>query len=202
ILTNNKITNYPQSLRVSAEDYQNNLQAITDFAKQKGVEVIFIKMPVNLPVATKITEAQLSQSDHYLSLGKQAVQSGDYDWAQEHFKQAIRHNPYSVEALYLLGICSERQGRPKQASGYFKQEKKAEAYRCGSDAIRYNAIMQALAKQNGLPLVDIVKAFSQNNDQYLFISPDQDPIHPNVAGHKIIAEQLYASLIKNELLPK
>ena len=194
------IIDYPNNVRVSPEDYEHNLQAIIDFAQQKEVKVVLIKMPVNLPIPEKISEFAKLKADNFLSEGLSFLKLRKYNQAINQFKEAITHNPYLSEAYYYLGICFEKKGMIKQAQIYFQEQKRAEAYRCGKDGIIYNKIMTEVAYKNQIPLVDVVSAFHKEENKYLYINPQYDPIHPNSQGHKIISYEIYNMLVKKELL--
>ena len=190
-----------RELRVSPEDYRKNLQAIVDIAKGHGIKVVFIKMPVNLPVAAELTELSRKKTIELFAAAIEYMESKMYNKAIESLNNAVKHNPYSSRTFYYLGICFEKAGNVSKAKEYFAQAKKAEAYRCGKDGIVYNAIMEDVAVKEELCLVDIVSAFQEIEDEYLFIHRLNDPIHPNATGHKIIGSEIYKNLLANNLLP-
>jgi lysophospholipase L1-like esterase len=49
--------------------------------------------------------------------------------------------------------------------------------------------------------VDVVSAFRAFQDEYLFVDPKADPLHPNARGHEIIADLVYQGLKQHSLLP-
>lgn len=199
--SNIDIIDYPGNVRVSTEDYEHNLQVIIDFARQNGVKVVLIKMPVNLPIPEKISEFARQKGDNFLFEGIKFVKLRKYNQAIDQFEEALAHNPYLSEAYYYLGICFKKKDKIKEAQLYFQEQKKAEAYRCGKDGIIYNKIMAELAYRNRVPLVDVVSAFhKKKNNKYLYISPKYDPIHPNSDGHKIISYEIYNMLVEKGLL--
>jgi len=193
---------YPGQLRVSPDDYRKNLQAIVDFARERAIEVVLIKMPVNLPIPGEVTKLSYNRANDLLARGIEYIEYQEYEKAAEVLHNAIKHNPYLSTAFYYIGLCSDKLGRISEAKEYFRHAKKAEAYRCGKDGLVYNAVLEEVAVNNGLCLVDVVSAFQKINDKYLFIHPRQDPIHPNADGHKIIGIEIYNVLTKNKLLPK
>lgn len=71
---------------------------------------------------------------------------------------------------------------------------KSEAYRCGRDGLVYNEVMEQVAKELSVELVDVAAAFRNTTGEYLFLDPGHDPIHPNARGHEIMAEMLFETL--------
>ena len=192
---------YSNTRRVSPEDYQNNLQAIIDLASKNRIKVILIKMPVNLPNFRNIPSADLGKAASLLSSGIAYFKSADYDKAIMQMNASLGYNSYSSQAFYYLALSFKKKGNPVKFKEYVDKAKANEAYECGEAGLLYNSIMEETAKTYHVPLVDIVSAFNEIKNEYLFISPTHDSIHPNALGHKIIAYQIYNTLIKNKLLP-
>ena len=63
--------------------------------------------------------------------------------------------------------------------------------------------MQQVANEKEIPLVDIVsafEAFAKETGVCLYVNPSRDFVHPNATGHKIISEEIVATLSKYNLL--
>jgi lysophospholipase L1-like esterase len=184
----------PGSLRVPPDDYAENLSEIIEVARSNGIGVILIKFPVNLPAAPEVTAADRIAAEGLLARGKAMIEARQWAEAAGTFKEVLGHDPWLSEAHYLLGVCARRMGDDETAKLAFDRLMKSEAQRCGRDGLAYNAIMDRVAREKGVKLVDAVKAFAAQRDQYLFISPASDPIHPNRAGHSMIARDLRAAV--------
>lgn len=59
----------------------------------------------------------------------------------------------------------------------------------------YNHVVVEVARRERLPLVDCAADFERSGGRAWFGDPDSDPIHPNEAGYRRIAEMLAAELL-------
>ncbi len=185
---------YPGENRVSREDYRANLLEFQRMAAQRGIELVFIKMPVNLPLGPDILSE--SRGKEFFDAGKALYHKSDYPKAAAAFQQAVHYNPILSKAYYYLGQCalaSDRPGCEAEAEEHFTMVKKSESFQCARDALKYNRVMEEVAAEKGVPLVDIVAAFKQYTE-YLWVDPDSDTIHPNKLGHSIIGGRLYQTV--------
>lgn len=130
--------NHLGAVRISPQEYENNLNEIIAIARQNGVKVVFIKMPVSF-------------------------------FPHEELPEKKKH---------------------------FQETKDRQLFQCGKDVKVYNEIIESVAEKNEVPLVDIALAFAENKAKNLFITP----IHPSASGHKIIAAEVYNTLLKYDLL--
>jgi lysophospholipase L1-like esterase len=186
--------------RVSFSDYQNNLQEIIDFSHKRNIKVLLVKIPVNLPSADQLPESRIKKSKAIFDQGMINLENQKYDIAIKYLLSSLKFNPYLGDAYYYLGICYEKKRESNMAKYYFRKARSNEAFRCGLEGKLYNNIMKTVADKNNVPLVNIVSAFSKNDREYLFIDPKYDPIHPNATGHKIIALEIYNTLIRDSLI--
>lgn len=76
------------------------------------------------------------------------------------------------------------------------RERKIQALQCKKDIQVYNQIMETVAKRNEVPFVDCGLAFARSKDKMPFVTA----IHPNAIGHKIIAAEIYTTLLNYDLL--
>ncbi len=185
---------YFEKRRVSQEDYKRNLNAIINTAHRNNIKVILVKMPVNLAVQEEVTGPFQAKAEEEIARALAYVQADKLDEAVAELKKALEYNPYSSKAFYYLGVYSQRQGKFNEAQNYFQKAKERELFQCGRLGKIYNKVMQETAAERSVPLVDIVSAFdtySRENDEYLFLDPAGDTIHPNVTGHRIIAGEIY-----------
>ena len=116
--------------RVSIDNYRKNLLEFVSMSKKYNFKLIFIKMPVNLPLITA-------------------------------------NNNSRYQSASLLA---------------------------SNDSIKYNKVMEDVARSHSLKLVDIVSSFKKHEGEYLFVDRVTDTIHPNKLGHAIIAHELLLQL--------
>ncbi|KKU13888.1 MAG: hypothetical protein UX17_C0006G0002 [Parcubacteria group bacterium GW2011_GWC2_45_7] len=196
---------YSEKRRVSSEDYKKNLSAIIDTAHQNNIEVVLVKMPVNLPVKEEVAGPLQAKAEEGIARAIAYARGDKWDEAAAELKKALEYNPYSSKAFYYLGVYSQRHGKSDEAQNYFQKAKERELFQCGRLGKVYNEIMQQVAGERNIPLVDIVAAFDAFNREsggYLFLDPDGDTIHPNATGHRIIGREIYNALVQKHLLKK
>ncbi len=190
----------PPKVRVSPQDYQYNLEEIFNIAKRKGIKVVFVKMPVNLPLAPYVSETSKEDAKKHISLAINCIRSNKYHQAMSELKDAIALDPYSSNAYFYQGVCYEKSKQYKIAEELFNKAKSLDAFRCRLDSQKYNKIMGDVAVKYKVPLVDVVTAFANQGEKELFVDPKLDPTHPNKLGHKIIAEEIFKAIKQESVL--
>lgn len=189
----------PQSVRVPPEDYRKNISEIIAFARKEGIRVLLVKMKVNLPPALKMPPEKSKAADGFLQQGIRYVEKEKYEAALSVLEDAAVEDPTLSEAYYLMGLCHRNAGNIEEASEAFDRMMKSEAYRCGRDGLIYNAAMEAIAREETLPMVDVPVALGRRQDVECFLTDKGDPIHPNATGHAIIGREIFRTL-KPELV--
>ena len=63
---------------------------------------------------------------------------------------------------------------------------------------RYYSVLRKIAEKYDLPLVNTLDEINNRKEEWLFY----DFIHPNQAGHRLIAEQIYKTLFSSQLSKK
>lgn len=188
--------NFPRP-RVSGKDYRHNLEEVIRIARENKIKLIFVKIPVNLPLPPRVGEYARQDAEKYVSSAIECIKLKQYQRASHELAKAISLDPYLPEAYFYQGVCYGSAKDYGMAEKLLKKAKMLEAYRCRVGSEKYNEIMEETAVKYVIPCADIVSEFKKHNGENLFVDPKFDPIHPNKPGHEIIAENIYR-IIKNE----
>lgn len=184
----------PGASRVSPEAYRANLDRFLTLTKASGAELVLIKMPVNLPLGPEPVSEE--DAEALYQKAKALFEAGDCVGARPALDKAVRANALHSRAHFLLGQCLEQAGDTAAAEEAMEAVKRTESHRCARDAVKYNRIMAAFAAERGVPLVDVVEAFTRRQGEgYLYVDPKLDTYHPNARGHGIIAETLTPAIV-------
>ncbi|MFA5260518.1 MAG: hypothetical protein WC450_04755, partial [Candidatus Omnitrophota bacterium] len=189
--------------RVPPEDYRANIKAIIQAAKERGIRVVLIKMPVNLASAEPVPLNLQDRADRFIEKALSLADAGHYEEAIAELKNAVADNPYSSKAFYYLGKYSEHLNNPGAAQGYFTAAVKMELFECEKLGKIYNKIMEETAVEEKVILVDLVSEFDGHRKSHstpLFLEYKNDTIHPNRLGHEIISRAIYRALLNNAFL--
>lgn len=187
----------PRGRRVPIEDYKANLTAIAAVARAAGSQVVFVKMPVNLPVGAPVSPPDAAAAREHCDEARDLLDQGQARQALEILDRALSKHPYLSAAHYYRGLAHAALGDEDTSSRAYDEAMKSEGLRCGRDGVDYNAAMAAVAAEQKVPLVDAVADFDaagQGSRDAFFLVPDGDPIHPNAKGHARIARLLLAAL--------
>lgn len=188
-------TNAPAvgAVRVSPSEYEENLRALVSAARKRGITIVFVKIPVNLPSTPALPDKDKDQAQKLKIAGQALYAGGDYAGAARTLEQAAVVNPYDGTIFTDLGMAYKGKKDLASARRAWARAKDCEAYRCRERGDAYNGIMDHVAQSLGVPLADIVSLFSHYATQHserLFIDPHLDPIHPTPRGHELIAREL------------
>jgi lysophospholipase L1-like esterase len=187
-------------IRVSAKDYSLNLKKIIEICKKNNIKIVLIKMPLNLPLPPPMQKVSEQKLNYFIEEGLKYMKMHFYDQAVSKFKEAIVTSPTFSEAHYYLGVCYEFKKDYVSAESEFKKAKDYDSFRCRIDSQLYNKTMETVAEEENVPLVDIVKAFKNKEQERLFLYEKSDPIHPSMLGHRIIAEEIYKVFLKWDII--
>lgn len=185
---------YRESRRVSEEEYRANITAIIDLARQHNIDVVLVKMPVNLPAGVKVPASNVVRAEQTVTEALAWSERGYRKEAINLLLQALAYNPNTPKAHYYLGQLYQRTGKRKKARHHFEQTVVLELYECAQLATRYHKVLDEIAADRDVRMVDVVTAFEQfrrHDGGYLFLDPEHDTIHPNATGHAVIGWAIY-----------
>jgi len=172
--------------RVSVEEYRKNLLSIERLCRARGVRLVFLKMPVNLPFY-RLEKRDPDRARLERRLGDEAVDRGDWPAAKTHYEKSNELDPTVVETYGALAQALRRVGQDDRAQSVLSMIPFAAAF---SDRIdrQYNAGAEEVARSTQRPCVDVVAAFAQDGRGEALWNSREDPFHPNAEGHAIIAK--------------
>ena len=185
-------------VRVEPIDYRDNLETIYKLCKQRNIKIVFLKMPMNFKLDSP-SEAEKNIFNFTLAKAISYFDSKEYNQARKELNTALKYNPFSSKAHYYLGLCCDINRNPGEAAAAFKKAWDYQIYDVAEDFNTYGKIMEGVARQYNAPLVNMSDIFSIKNDLNLFDNP-RDYIHPNAMGHRIIADELCDTFLKNKLI--
>jgi len=157
-------------VRVNLSEFRNNLEEILRICRSNNVEVILVKPPANLSLPGL----------------------SDYE------KKYLNSGQNLSKMYYQLGCNSESGADFAAARDYFKKARDYQVIDCLLDAEKYQRVIEDIAVNNGISLLDIPKIFANVPDRESLFNGRYDSIHPSVLGHKLIAEGL-SGIISNYL---
>mgnify|MGYP001022584710 CR=1 FL=1 len=171
-------------------EYEKNLREFARIAAERGVPLLFIKMPFRLPEEIPPASAELVQTLERIA---KLIDSGEYDQARSAADELYAGEKHASRLYYLRGRLAENAGDSDGAKEEYRQAMRHVIYDCARDARYYNTIMEKTARALNIPLVDpAARLGGVSADMEYFVPGDY--IHPNAAGHKIIADCVAAAL--------
>ncbi len=194
---NCNINIYNENRRVSIDEYENNLNLFADTAQKNNIKIIFIVMPVNLPVKRALKDSEKKYMQVSLEEAKNEIQNKNYKRAKRILDRLLYIDEYSPKVYYYLGLIADMEHNSKLSDEMFEKAKNYEIFDCAAVSLKYNDVMRKVAAERQIPLCDSAKDFKEYKGGYLFVNPKLDSFHPNAAGHDLIAKRLAEILINN-----
>ncbi|MCC6159290.1 MAG: hypothetical protein IT350_14665 [Deltaproteobacteria bacterium] len=180
----------PQRLRVDLADYRENLVAIARICREHAITPVFLAMKVNLPVAPVIAPEAATAAAEHVAAAERAIDEGRTDDAKRELDAAAGLDPTNCEIVYHRAVMARHAGDARGAEAAFAETMDCEAGRCGRDALTYNIEMGRIATEEQVRFIDIAASFAGAPGVEYFRTLQRDPIHPNEAGHRLIADRL------------
>ncbi|RJP74928.1 MAG: SGNH/GDSL hydrolase family protein [Candidatus Zixiibacteriota bacterium] len=183
--------------RVSQDDYRTNLVQLVHEVRDSGAKIIFITAPIRerfpfvfTPTPQMDADGKTVQwcwedgigPDWIANFGRRE----DPHREQQHNLMQIQEHPSWPVPYFKVGYYHERQGDSVRAAEYYSLADSLDQQRHALSA--YNQTMREVAAGFHVPLVDCERTFSDRKSHKLFAA---DGYHPNEAGHKAIAEDLF-----------
>lgn len=179
-------------VRVTKTQYEKNLRGFVEICRKRGIDLIFITMPFRMPDPVPPPAPGFAGE---LDRVEKALDHKEFEKALREALAAILRDPHTSRAYYLKGRALEALGEDEAAGAAYRKAIAHLAQDCARDAPRYNAIMRKVAINTDTPLVDAATALKRGSlGGGHFVPLPRDYIHPNPAGHAIIARCLSAAI--------
>ncbi len=182
-------------LRVSEAEFQSNFHQLLSLARQEGTKAVVITSPFLLPDFPPVAPEARARARRNHEEGLARYGAGDLPGAAALFKDALLLDPAGLDAAYYLSASCRVLRRCAESREAFETARTLEPARLSADIRRYNEALRALARSEGVPLVDAEKLL-EGGDKALFV----DPIHPTAEGHRRIARALSEAILGRRLL--
>lgn len=174
-------------VRVTRDVYRGNLEWFADYCSRENLPLIFVKMPFRLPNPPgPVPEGLTGRLDDAQS----KLENGDAAGALIAAEAALADDKWSSRAMYIKGRALESLDKKDQAETIFREAVKSLIYDCERDASVYNGIMNDVAEEKGVPLVDAADGLGSGAGAHMELFVKNDYIHPNKKGHEIIGRCL------------
>lgn len=189
------------------EHFHHNLEKMVRMSRAVNVPVILVNPVSNLKDCppfksehtSELSEEQIQQVN---DLRKQASK---IDWSQAHEKirlleQAAAIDPRHAGLLFLLGKCNEHIGRFSQAKEWFIKAKEEDV--CPLRILEpMHEIIHEVAGRYKVPLVDVRRLIENHTTDGIAGSKWLlDQVHPNITGHRLIADAIYEVMEENGMV--
>jgi len=169
--------------RVSVEQYAENLGTMVRLTRERGCRLILLIVPTS-PYAYEpsLSRDEPLQADQLQQIeqARALMRAGDVGSALQRLENFRVVYPDSSQAHFLLAQCLQRLGRFQEANREFVAAQQGSVFR------PYEAVVRQVARQSGATLLDLSEDFTEPRPEPLYV----DDMHPNEAGHHIIAERL------------
>ncbi len=191
----------PPPRRVDLAEFQSNLGSIISVARESGCAVLLLNLPLRpeIPLVVNpipvikggalvewLRPAYIGGSDYYVK--------GSFIGPTKYLEDAVARYPEWAMAHYLLAKRYQEEGNAARAGKEFQRARETDQDR--KTVADYNEAIGGIAKQYGVPLVDLVQAFRNSAPPGLFL----DERHPSAAGHRIIARSILDVMDRAKLL--
>ncbi|MBA7651938.1 hypothetical protein ES703_59767 [subsurface metagenome] len=189
------------------EHFGHNLETMVRMSRDAGVPVILVNPVSNLkdcPPFKSESRTDLSERrmQRVLELRERA---GKLDWADAYGKVRLLEQAAALDSrhaglLYLIGKCYEHIRRSTEAKKWFALAKEEDVCPLRILEPMHDAILDVAARHR-VPLVDVKALIEERTEDR--IPGDEwllDHVHPSVAGHQLIADELYQVMEDMELV--
>ena len=193
------------------DTFQDNLQAMIEYANAANVRIIVMTMPFNyrLSPAWKHPQPESFDARHEQDLSQQVKQAvrlmrnERYEESLQALDEALVLDQLPPVLHYLKAECHAVLGQHTEAENAFAECREQMIGNLGS-RLSVNRCIREAAVANGAVLVDLEKVFDENQHaQQRYYNEDliHDDCHPTPQGHRIIASELIPLIVDSPNSP-
>lgn len=173
--------------RVSEDEYAANLRSLAARLRGSGVPLVFVKMPLNLPLPPEVAPGRRTAAAELRARAAALEASGHPTQAASAWSAALELDPTDAEGAWAAWqACAGTD--PAAARHAYDLLRRQEVWASSARHVRYNEIMEREAAAAAVPLLDVEEIFASHPGETLFNDPVLDPYHPNARGHRLVAE--------------
>ncbi len=184
-------------------DFRDNLQAIIDEAKESNTDILICNLVSNL--GDLVPFSSTAEQTDTLSLKQEAktfIQTAEYKKAKLLLKEWLGSHPNDAAGHYFLAQSYEGLNLRDSALVHYTLARDYDTIRFRAPG-SFNTIIQDLAKENDIVMVDINKAFRRGSRNGIIGEELMlEHVHPNFKGHYVMASNIARSMYDNQLLAK
>lgn len=189
------------------EHFHHNLDTMVRMSRAANVSVILVNPVSNLK------DCPPFKSEHGSDLSEEQIQqvnelrkqAGELDWSQTYEKIRLLERAAAIDSrhaglLFLLGKYYEHIGRFPQAKEWFIKAKEEDV--CPLRILEtMHEIIREVAGRYKVPLVDVRSLIENHTTDGIAGSKWLlDQVHPNITGHRLIADALYEVMKENGMV--
>lgn len=202
-----------QFVRTPAEDveaqryyalsmFENNVDRILAIGREAGAELLVLSQSKNYadwPVTfsahgARVPEVDGARFDALLEEAKALRAEGDARAAIEVLERAIALDDRYAEAHQMLGDLHRSLGELEAARASYRRAHNTTPADFGTTPAR-NEIARELAGRHGALWIDVDRLFEEASpDRLVGFNLFVDFLHPNIAGHQLVAKAIFARL--------
>jgi len=190
-----------EEYRYSLEHYTQNLNKMIDLCRNRGVPVILCTLPSNLrswpPFRSEPNNDALRQR---FDLIQNLLSAKQYPEALSNAKAVLADHETAAHFHYAAALSLDKLSRTVEAQEHYLLAKDYDAFPHRTLS-SFNERIREIAAKRGVLLFDAETSFfAASPDGIPGMDLFLDQCHPNVAGHKILADGIFKIVTDHGLL--